>query len=229
MDREFRLVRHPARQQLVAYAENLVDRNAPVSAAMASHLSVCAACAAELRAIRTSLEFASTAQSLAPSTNLTSQILMQAKKERSETRGRRNLPRVFWSCIKGAACAGALAACGFFSFSMALNAEGGVVSTTSQFAPQATQTAAAVSAESLKRASADIRSLSAAFRLDPGRSRTLHEREQLRVVSALGADIEAAKAALARNPGCVRATHIVHANIQRQAETLREMYIEHRL
>ena len=58
---------------------------------------------------------------------------------------------------------------------------------------------------------------------------TLNELEHRRTASAISADIEAARAALARNPGCDRARRVVESNLQRQAQALKAVYVERSL
>jgi hypothetical protein len=49
--------------------------------------------------------------------------------------------------------------------------------------------------------------------------------EQRRAVNALGADLAAAQEALNRNPGCERASAVMNASLEQQAETLRDLYV----
>jgi hypothetical protein len=46
------------------------------------------------------------------------------------------------------------------------------------------------------------------------------------MVLALHADRTAALAALKRNPGCARASRLVTANLEREAQALRTLYVE---
>ena len=67
MNLEQTVLRHPARQELVAFAESLVDRSSRVSAFLAAHVNSCPRCTAEVRAIRASLEFTASASAPEPS------------------------------------------------------------------------------------------------------------------------------------------------------------------
>jgi len=224
MDLDVKIMRHPTRQQLVAFAESLVDRRAPVSAAYAAHVSSCKACTTEVREIRASLEFTSAAPALEPSTNLTAQILLEAKKARQEQRQAQRRPHVMLQVCKGLACAASVAIIAGLTFSSVLAAPDTAPLREAALANPVTPSSEYAEA-ALERASTEISSFSSAVRLD-GHPQTLQELERLRDVRAIGADLAAAKAALERNPGCVRATHIVNANIQRGAATLRELYVE---
>ncbi|MFP4500328.1 MAG: hypothetical protein ACLFTT_04955 [Candidatus Hydrogenedentota bacterium] len=72
---------HPTRQQLLAHAESLADRNAPVSASLAAHVQRCERCRREVARIRESIDLAAAAGPLEPSRDLTAQILIAAQQE----------------------------------------------------------------------------------------------------------------------------------------------------
>ncbi|MBI2433179.1 MAG: hypothetical protein HYV26_09935 [Candidatus Hydrogenedentes bacterium] len=221
---DVKVMRHPTRQQLVAYVESLVDRRVPVSAALAGHVNACRQCAAEVRQIRGSFEFADSASPLEPSTNLTAQILLEAKKTR-QTQDDERRRRSPWSLVaQGVGCMAGVALVAFSVFSMALEVPG-VAGATPQVYASAPESAEAA----IKDASDQIKTLSSAVRVSEASVRNPREREWLRAVGAMGTDIAAAKAALERNPGCVRAAHIVNANIERGARTLRDLYVEQAL
>lgn len=225
MDLEHTIRRHPTRYQLVRYAESMVDRSAPVSAIMASHIAACPACAAEVKSIRASLEFAAKADDLEPSNDLTAQILMRAKQVRATSHPRpRSAFRTAW---RGIFFAGAMAAMAAVVFGLAL----GAPQPTPRMETALQQVSDALpSPDMIHRVTADIKTLGTAVRTaSTNRPVSLLEREHLRAVNAMDADIVAAQAALQRNPGCARASHIVNENLQRQAETLRHLYIERSL
>jgi len=83
--------------------------------------------------------------------------------------------------------------------------------------------------DALQRTAEEVRTLAAAVRSVSDRPQTPREREHRRAAALLDADIAAARQALQRNPGCERAEAIVNANLQRQAETLRALYLERSL
>ena len=83
--------------------------------------------------------------------------------------------------------------------------------------------------ESLSKTVDEVQTLAAAVRAGHGKAPSPEEWVHRRVVSAMDADIAAAVAALERNPGNVRASHIVHANLERQAQALRSLYVERTL
>jgi len=51
------------------------------------------------------------------------------------------------------------------------------------------------------------------------------KQEQRRAVELYSRDMHAALLALERNPGCVRASQIVHNSLERQIEGLRSLYL----
>lgn len=220
--------RHPFRHELVVFAETLVDRKSPVSAIMAAHVAACPACAAEVKSIRRSLEFAASAPRLEPSTDLTAQILRQAQKERNESQEHRR-GAVVWAGCRGLAYAGLLAGIAVAVFHTALQETAPSTQAETVLAAQPASAEAAPSTEALEKAAAEVRTLAAAIRFAADKPLTVREREHRRAVSAMDADIAAALGALQRNPGCVRATRIVSANLPRQAEALRTLYVERTL
>ncbi len=220
-----KLRRHPTRYQLVAFTETVVDRNAPVSAALAAHVAACPMCAAEVKSIRASLEFAARASLLEPSSDLTAQILLKAKSKREAARGHRRTS-AFGVALRALAFTSALAAAAVVVFGAAI---GEPISMKPLETALHQVSNAMPAADVIQKAAAEVKALGAAMRTASSKPRSLKELEQRRAVSAMDADIAAAQAALQRNPGCVRATHIVNANIQRQAETLRNLYVERSL
>lgn len=219
---DVKVTRHPTRQQLVAYAESLVDRRASVSAALASHITSCPQCTHEIRKIRGSFEFTGAAHGLEPSADLTAQILLEAKRARQAEEEVLRWRSPFWTFCQSACSLAALIALGSVMFHQVLQAQAPQMPKPSAIALEETLAAGVT----LERATDQIRVLSSAVQNEESQPTSLQERERWRMVGAIGADIAAARAALERNPGCVRATHIVNANIQRGAETLRDLYVE---
>lgn len=221
--------RHPARRVLVAYAETLVDSRAPVSAAIASHLSRCNACASELNSIRASLEFATSAKPLEPSTDLTAQIFIDANRERTKEKQSSKHVSAFRLAYRGLAYASALVIITTFYFGTALQQNYTNTETTSAKGSGQNQTNTAPSIEAVHKIIGEIRTLSAAVQFAPGEKQTPLEQEQRRTVNAMDEDITAALEALERNPGSIQANHTILASLQRQAETLRALYVERTL
>lgn len=220
--------RHPAKPLLLAYAESLVDERSQVSAAVAGHVARCPVCAREVQAMRDSLGFAADAPCIEPSETLTAGILFQAQSTRHALKTHRRRSATL-TLIQGLACAAGIVLVATVYFSAALEAgnEGAVAAPVTSAAKQVAEMVPSI--ETLREAAAEIQTLSAAISAPSGAPRTLWEREHLHAVRVLNADIAAALAALERNPGCTRATNLVNANIQRQAETLRTLYIERSL
>lgn len=79
-------MRHPTQQQLFEYTESLLDRAAPVSVDLASHVNRCPRCTREVARIRKSLHVTAAADELEPHTRLTRQILLAARQEQQARR-----------------------------------------------------------------------------------------------------------------------------------------------
>ncbi|MBI2421523.1 MAG: hypothetical protein HYV27_01750 [Candidatus Hydrogenedentes bacterium] len=230
MKLEHKLQRHPFRYQLMAWAESHVNPGIPVPAAIAAHLAECPECAEEAREMRASLEFVALAPALEPSEELTSSILLHAKATRKAVarEARRNAAPM--AALRGLGYAAALFLVTGLVFGAVLGnpaRETGQTEIQLTHAPMMITEEAdpGVSPESIRKANAEVRTLSAAVQVAARKQTQPPEiQQQIRNVSALDVDIAAAIKALERNPGCVRATHIVHANLKRQAETLRSLY-----
>lgn len=218
------------RRQLVVYAESLVDPGVPVSAQIGAHVAQCHQCAEEVRAIRASLEFTAAAPGLEPSRDLTGEILRNARRERSAVQQQRRGVTRTGALLRGAAFFGAITAAAAMVFSLFLREA--IPAQPQRMAPASTIASAAPalpSPETLQKTAAEVRALAAALRDAPDRAPSPLELRQRRAVQAMDADIAAALTALERNPGCVRASHIVNANLQRQAQALRNLYVERNL
>lgn len=225
MGLDYKVRRHPSRQELVAFAESLVDRRAAVPAPLAAHVRGCETCAHEANFIRASLEFTASASSLEPSEDLTAQILMQSRSVRVSRRPRRLAVAI--SGLKGLAYTGALAALAVVVFGALLGDPGVRPMDNRDMPAAAAREQAAV--ESLEKTVGDVRRLAAAVQSDADAPRDARELAQRRALTAMDADITAALSALERNPGCRRASGVVHANVTRQAEALRTLYVERSL
>jgi len=227
MQVDMKIRRHPGKAALLAYAENLVDNRAAIDRALASHLSQCAACQAEVRAMQESISFVASAPELEPDSELTAQILMAGKQARSEMKRGSAPLRAAWKVAQAAACAAGMVVVAGLSFaafvgapeqenaapvfqsSVPVMAEGGQ-------SPEALRQAAVDVAEEVQTLSAAIKSKNG------GEGQTPQEQEQMRVVLSRDADIAAAITALERNPKNVRATHVLHTYLK----DLRSIYVE---
>lgn len=218
--------RHPGKHELFAYAESLVDRRSALSAKTGGHLASCPACKTEVEGIRRSLTFLREAPELQPSNELTRRILLAAQSERRAMQARARGPLPF-RVLKAVAYAAAILVVSAVCFSAALN--------TSARAPEgyaavATQPASpSLSPEAIRKATTEIQTLASAVNAPSKKAPNPWELERRRAVHALNDDLEAAKAALERNPGCQRASRLVDTNLQRQAQTLRDLYVDRSL
>ncbi len=233
MNIEQTVLRHPPRQELVAYAESLVDRSSSVSAFLAAHVSACPRCTAEVRAIRASLEFTASAPAPEPSGDLARQILAGAREVRlktPETTSRKG-PTLAGTVFRGAVYVTATAALAVLTFGMAVNTgDGGTAARHAlQPAPQTAQAAIMVSPESIRRKTGAIERLAAAVSRTDSPPRTLREWERRRAVEGVSQDLSAAMAALQRNPGCARADEMVRTHLDRQVNGLRDLFVERTL
>ena len=227
MDLDLKIRRHPGKQALVAYAENLVDNRRGIDRAMAAHLSQCPACQAEVKAIQASLSFAASAPELEPNGDLTAQILLAGKQARTEMKQKSTPLRTAWKVAQVGSCAAAMVFVTGLTFSAFLDT-GAPESAAPEFNAAIPQMAVAPdsSPEDLRKAALDVaeesQAISAAIQSRYGDTLSPRELSELRVVQARGDDIAAAASALQRNPRNVRATHVVRANMN----SLREIYVE---
>jgi hypothetical protein len=229
MQTDYRLIRHPARHQLIAYAESMVDRRTAISAPLAGHITACAQCSAEVRAIRASLEFAELAPELEPTQQLTAQILMEAQRTRQHLVQQRSGATAIMA-VRTLAYAAALVAVAGVSFNMAVSDPAAPLHQPVALSQPVVAAPVVDPAQDAMRAAAEIKTLSGtAVGLAERGPQTVREREHLRAVSVMGGDLVKAQRALALNPASVRATQVVHTSLQRQAETLRRLYADRTL
>ena len=219
------MMRHPGRHELMAHAEALVYRRGTISAKLASHLAQCPICTAEVAAMRRSLEFVQSAPELEPSGNFTAQVLLAARNERSAppVRGKGAWAVARTVLQTTAYAAGLIVAC-TVCFGAALRPGGSDAARVAAVAGPAREAESVSSPEALRQAVEEVKTLAAAVSVPSTRPPSQWELEHRRAVTALNADIEAARAALERNPGCKRASHVVAISLQRQAQTLRALY-----
>jgi len=218
--------RHPNKQELLAYAESCVDGHA-VSALVGGHVAACSSCAAEVTAMRSSLEYVAEATDLEPSSEFTAGLLLAAKQERATVQAAR-VRRSTWALTRGAAYAATLLLVAALSFGFALDT--GATPAQARLTPQPVHLAEPVSnPETVRRMAAEIQTLAAALGASSATPRSPWELERRRAASTQSADIAAARAALARNPGCVRASRLMDANLERLPRTLKALYVERSL
>lgn len=219
--------RHPGKAALLAYAENLVDNRTGIDRALASHLSQCAACQAEVRAMQESLAFTASAPELDPSSELTAQILMAGKQARSEMRRGSAPLRAVWKVAQAAACAAGMVVVAGLSFAAFVGSPD-QVNATPVFQESIPVVAEAGQSPEAKRQAAveivaEVQTLSAAIKSKNGaEAQTPQEQEQMRVVQSRDDDIAAAVLALERNPNNQRATHVLNTYLK----SLRSIYVE---
>lgn len=233
MSMDYKLPRHPSRQELLALAELLTDQNAPVPAALMSHVKRCEACKCEVQAMRRSYQMIAAAKPIEPRAEMTNKILMAAKAERRRQTRPRKQAVLFGAALRGTAYAAATLIVAGLSFGAALHQPESnapdIVDVSASAAQQVAEAQAEATAFDLEKAAADVETLAAAVNHTSSKPLTLREREHRRAVDALNADLEAARAALRRNPGHPRASEIVNATLREQAATLRDLYLEREL
>jgi len=218
--------RHPAKNELMYYAESLVARR-PIPAQLGGHIAGCRECQAEVAAIQSSLSFVHDAPQFEPTADFTQQLLMAARSERLVARQKSGF-RPLRALVRTAGYAAAVGLVCVVSYGTALHS----VALHGEPAPGAASVAPvppALSPEAIAKAMAEIQALLPALSLPSKTPPSLWELEHRRAVHALSRDIEAARAALERNPGCDRATRIVDSNLQRQAQALKALYVERSL
>ena len=228
--RTITLRRHPSRQELVAYAENLVDQRTAISAPMARHIASCKHCAQEVKAVRNSLIFTASAPKPQPSQDLTKRILLQARHLRYEEQRRQRFRTRLRTTFQGAAYAAILLVIAGVVFGAALGNEDGATFVNAERKVAASQPAQdpVLSAENMQKTLDEVQALATAMR-PTGQQGNAAEAHYRRVYTALETDVNAIMQALERNPGYAQANHMLYANLQRQAQTLRSLYKEREL
>lgn len=210
--------RHLSRQALMAHAESLTDAGKPVDAAYAAHIAGCAACAAEVQSIRRSLEIIRRAPRLEPSPDLAAQILVRARSERHNPQAAECHRKPIHLAMAWAMAAGLILVAG-----LGVYGHGAPVPERKPLLVSSTgPSASSADAEHWTKTVTEVRSLAAAVRTPI--QATPREIAQRRAVQAMDKDIAAALVALERNPGCARASRIVQSNLERQNQTLRNLY-----
>ena len=230
---KFRLIpkRHPSKDVLFDYARNMVDKKGAICASVGAHLVSCRRCAAEVDAMRGSLSFVGDAPALEPSAQSTYDIVFAARKaRRGKVRGG-GLRLNFRTAVFGMAYAAALlVVAGAAVAPVLVTSTAAVASQDGVHALTPASESAASPQNKMRGAIDDIRGeiemLARAVRAGFEQPRTPREHSRQRAVNDMNLEISAAMAALERNPGCERASRLVQANLERQAETLRAIYVE---
>ena len=220
---------HPPKHELFDYVESLVGGETPIAARTAKHVAKCPVCTKETEAIRASLEFVDQAPPLEPSEELTSRILLDAKTVQRAAHARHLRRRTTLAVAKTAGYAAGLVVAATLYFSAALATENDATVTERVVASGQRAADTGLALDTFERATAEVRTLAAAVNAPSKKPPTLWERERRHAVNVLDRDISAALAALERNPGCTRAANLVTANLERQVDALRSLYVERRL
>lgn len=179
--------------------------------------------------MRASLEFLAAAPRLEPYRGSTGRLLLAAREERHlrEQRRARVGARLGWG--KALAYGTALIVLSTVCFGAASRQAGPVPEAGGQYAITERITAAAPSAEELRKAAFYIQALAVAASFPSEKPPSLWEAAHRRAVRALDADLVEAVRALERNPGCERAGRVVGHNLQRQTQLLKALYAERKL
>ncbi len=211
--------RHPTRLELLGYAESLIGGR-PISAHLGAHVARCPACAAEVDAMRATLRVAAAGSPIEPSREFTAQVLLAAKQERTHRQRHRSRVRSLLRVSRGLGYAAALVVLSAVWFGAA-SEERAAVEVRGSVRPLAVLTP---SPEDLQ-ADAQVKSFAAA--LGASESEEVNPRElQLRYMALLlDENLQAARAALARNPTSVEAKSVVASHLKRQKEILKALYV----
>jgi hypothetical protein len=214
---------------MMAHAENLADGRGTISAKIAGHIAACDVCATELHRIQSTLNLLAKAPELMLSRRLTAHILIAAQRERALTRSRSSRRKTAVALLKGLSYAACLAITIGLYFETILNPQ--LPETVTQAAPTAsTQVEMAMSSpQALRKATTEVHILAEALNGRPENPEDVQALRYRRAAIILAADIQAGQAALERNPNCIRASRMVNSNLERQAQTLKALYVERSL
>lgn len=216
--------RHPSREELLAYAESLVDKGVPVSQRIAAHVSRCTRCADEVKGFRASLSFTASAQELEPSRDLATQILLAAQQEKELQRRQ----WTFSAPVRFAYVAGivlGLAVLGVLWFRVTLGAADERLADTGIGAPAAVQDTLKLSPALERQWMAEVHSLAEAVRLTPEKPQNDRERFLRRAVDTASADLAAARDALRRYPNLASAETLKRDALDAQRQALRALFL----
>lgn len=216
---------HPTKYELTEYAEALADGK-PMPARIAGHVTSCASCKAEAEALSESFTFLASAPMLECAPGSAEQILMAASRVRQTQRAKGRFFRRAFVVAKGLACAAGIVLVAAWVFTTSLDEPASPIPAASSPAPSRIAAQPGPSAEELQRKASEIESLASAVNAQSAAPVSPWERQHRQMVMALQADRTAAFAALQRNPGCDRASRLVTANLEREAQVLRTLYVE---
>ena len=224
-------MRHPGKFELLAYAESLTDDRSTISVRIAGHVTRCAKCQAEVDGARRSFSVMRLSPDLDPTEDSTVRLLRAAREERQRVQQQHTAARsIGWTALKGLGYAAGVLLVSAICFGIALGSGGQGSGPAAVMARQETGADnPQLSPEALRKTSADIQALSSAVSAPSKNPPSAIELERRRAVSALNKEMEAARSALARNPGCERAHRVMDSNLQRQAQNLRALYAERSL
>ena len=222
--------RHPARVQLYAYAEALCQSRRPaIDPPVARHVKTCVVCHREVSAMLRTLKTVEAAQPLEPGRAFTAQLMQRTRKERQERQKRAALVRAWSAWGKGLAYAACLLLFAGLWFGGASGPSANPGGGQLREAAAPSLVLGSNSPQELNRAAERVDSLARAVtRVE---ERTQHgggpgwEAKYRNAVGILDADLEEALAAMQRNPGYARTNELVHANLERQVQTLKSLYL----
>ncbi len=213
---------HRARYDLLAYAEALVDGNAPVSVTVARHVAQCSVCRAEFEAIRRSLVAAQSLPEPESSSDLTARILQAASQERCRIREANPQSPRYLRTAGWLGFAAGVAAMAAVMFQAALG--GPPAPTPSAWATAQSSRVEQRPTEDVRRDATTMLALARAVGDQAEAPASVWELESRRELIAREGDLRAGLLALERNPGCERASRLVHSSIPRQTEALKTLY-----
>ncbi len=218
---------HPTQRQLVAFAESLVDNRRAVSALLAAHVSECSACAREVKKIRASFEVAALAQLPEPSGDLTHRILVRAQEAQVKHVEKSTAAVVCTRLLQGVTCIAASVALAFVAYSAALRSVAPEMTPVPAYAAADTGAHAASDTNDMKRD--NVQAFATAVSSQQERVVSPYEYGHWRALESLNRDLDAARAALERNPGCLRANQVMRQSMAQQLEGLRDLYLDRKL
>jgi hypothetical protein len=225
------MIGHLSRHELLAYAEGLVDNRAAFERSVAQHVHACPQCAAEIAAIRQSLEIVAALPELEPSAGAAEQILLAARQVRSAqgpaASARRG--RLIVGAFKGVGYAAALIIITGAVFHAAIAEPRGTAQAASPVAAALAATPKGPESDAVQKATTQVNTLVTALTARQEAVESYPDQARLRAVLRLDADIGEAMAVLEQNPSCERAQQLVDVNRRRQAETLRRLFAERNL
>lgn len=223
---------HPKPVELLRYAEGLEDGHVHMAPEVVRHVADCAECRSEVEAMRFSLCAIAQSTPIEPTTEWTAQVVTAARRE-----GRRKVTKRYTRPAMAAAAALIVA-----SVIGAIRIAPGRTPDISETAAVPSSAPVAIENRAVAFAS-DTRSVGVALLsetveeevlgdalLDTNRPpSSAWEAAHLSAIRELDANIEEGLAALASNPGLVRARLLVNASREQKRELLKTLYLERSL